>query len=56
MAYTVIRFPTKAKLGEPMAKKCSWLTLKWREWFGHRRKHITANTIRFDHARRTGRT
>jgi hypothetical protein len=51
-AYTIIRFPTAAKLGEPMAKRCSRLQLLWRRWFGHRRRHTTANSIRFDWVRR----
>lgn len=49
---TIIRFPTAARLGEPMAKRCSWLQLKWRQWFGHKRKHMTINSVRFDRARK----
>jgi hypothetical protein len=51
MAHTVIRFPTAARLGE-MATPLPWYRLLWRKLFGHRRKHMTANSIRFDRVRK----
>jgi hypothetical protein len=47
---TIIRFPTSARFG--MATPLPWYRLLWRKLFGHRRKHLTVNSIRFDRARR----
>lgn len=48
---TVIRFPTAARLGH-MATPLPWYRLLWRRLFGHRRRHMTINSIRFDRARK----
>lgn len=49
---TVIRFPTAAKLGIGMATPLPWYQLLWRKLFGHKRRHLTVNRVRFDRARR----
>jgi hypothetical protein len=53
---TIIRFPTAAKLGEPvgvpMAKPASLGTRLKRWLFGPQRKR-TWNSVLFDHARRS---
>lgn len=52
---TIIRFPVKAKLGEPvgvpMATAAPWPTRLKRWLFGASRKR-TWNSVLFDHARR----
>lgn len=48
---TIIRFPTAARL-DAMATPLPWYRLLWRKLFGHRRKHMTLNSIRFERARR----
>jgi hypothetical protein len=35
-----------------MATPLPWYRLLWRRWFGHKRKHKTVNSVRFDRARR----
>lgn len=56
MSARIVRFPVKAKLGEPvgvpMAKPASWATRLKRWLFGAPRKH-TWNSVLFDHARRS---
>lgn len=46
----VIRFPTTARFG--MATALPWYRLLWRKWFGHHRRTVGRNSIRFDRARR----
>jgi hypothetical protein len=50
-SYTIIRFPTAARLGA-MATPLPWYRRLLRKLFGHKRKHMTANSIRFDRARK----
>lgn len=56
MSARIIRFPTQAKLGEPvgapMASPASLGTRLKRWLFGAPRKH-TWNSVLFDHARRS---
>lgn len=56
MSARIVRFPTQAKLGEPvgvpMAKPTPWSTRLKRWLFGTPRKR-TWNSVRFDHARRS---
>ena len=48
---TIIRFPTSARL-TGMATPLPWYRLLWRRLFGHRRTHITRNSLKFDRVRR----
>lgn len=48
---TIIRFPTAARL-HGMATPLPWYRLLWRKLFGHRRKHLTVNSIKFANARK----
>ena len=51
MSYTIIRFPTAAKLGErPMATPVGMFTRLKRWLFGHQRKR-TANSWKFNNER-----
>jgi hypothetical protein len=56
MSARIIRFPVRAKLGEPvgvpMAKPLPWFARLKRWLFGAPRKH-TWNSVLFDHARRS---
>lgn len=48
----IIRFPTSARLDLGMATPLPWWRLVLRRLFGHRRRHITATSIKFDRIRR----
>lgn len=58
---TIIRFPVKAKLGEPiaeappMAERLS-LRARLKQWLiGPPKKKVTRNSVKFDYVRRTAR-
>lgn len=50
MSYTIIRFPTAARM-TGMATPLPWWRLLLRRWFGHRRKTWNRNSIKFDRIR-----